>query len=78
MPKLLYFLRTAPCFLYLDLLERFDEVLCDAIERLCNVSLTDFSRKQLSLPCSLGGLGLPLQMSLHLLRSALPLVVVAC
>ena len=59
MPKLLYFLRTAPCFLYLDLLERFDEVLCDAIERLCNVSLTDFSRKQLSLPCSLGGLGLP-------------------
>ena len=58
-PNLLYFLRTAPCFLHLDLLERFDDVLCDAIERLCNVSLTDFSRKQLTLPCSFGGLGLP-------------------
>ena len=59
MPKLLYFLRTAPCFQHSNLLDRFDDVLCDAIESLCNVSLTDFSRKQLSLPCSLGGLGLP-------------------
>ena len=68
MPNLLYFLHTAPFFLHLDLSEQFVEVLCDVIERLCNVSLTDYSRNQLSLPCSLGGLGYLLQQSLHLLR----------
>jgi hypothetical protein len=59
MPKLLYFLRTAPCYKEEELLEAFDSTIVDALETICNVKLDEFSSKQARLPTGMGGLGLP-------------------
>ena len=57
LPKILYILRTAPCFsssvlLDLDCLQR------SLLEAICNVSLSDKSWSQASLPIRAGGLGI--------------------
>ena len=57
LPKILYILRTAPCFsssvlLDLDCLQR------SLLEAICNVSLSDESWSQVSLSIRAGGLGI--------------------
>ena len=57
LPKLLYILRTAPCFassILVDL-DRLQRVL---LESICNVSLSDEAWFQASLPVKRGGLGI--------------------
>ena len=57
LPKLLYVLRTAPCFSS-GLLESFDTVQRSLLESVCNISLDDDSWKQASLPINSGVLGI--------------------
>ena len=58
-PKLLYLLRTAPCFLSPNL-KSYDKLLCSIVGRICNVHMTttDTGWSQASLPVRSGGLGL--------------------
>ena len=53
MPKLLYFLRTSPCFLHNDFLERYDKLLRNS---LCK-KMDDNQFLQAVLPAAKGGLG---------------------
>ena len=55
LPKLLYHLRTAPCFSSSSR-EMFDGCLCCILSRVTNAHL-DHAWTQASLPVSLGGLG---------------------
>ena len=57
-PKLLYFLRTAPCFLNPDLLIEYDEAIKIGLENILNVKMTDQIWDQASLPTKLGGFGI--------------------
>ena len=57
LPKLLYVLRSAPCF-QSDLLSVFDAVLRSLLEVICNVKLDDSCWLQASLPINSGGLGI--------------------
>lgn len=56
MPKLLYTLRTTPCF-GSPILEKFDQTLRSGLSRLLNVDLSNDQWKQASLPVHKGGLG---------------------
>jgi hypothetical protein len=56
-PKVLYILRTAPCY-QSSLLETFDNVLRSLLEGICNIQLNADSWLQASLPISAGGLGI--------------------
>ena len=56
-PKVLYILRTAPCFLSPSL-DRFDSLQRSLIESICNIQLSDASWLQASLPINGGGLGI--------------------
>ena len=56
-PKLMYVLRTAPCFLS-PLLDSFDRLQCSLLESICNIQMSDFSWQQASLPINSGGLGI--------------------
>jgi hypothetical protein len=58
MPKLTYFLRTSPCFLKPDILEKFDKIVKDALENILNIDLHERAYDQATLPVALGGLGL--------------------
>ena len=58
LPKVLYFLRTTPCFqssilLDLDQLQRLSVLEC-----ICNIPLSNKALKQASLPIKSGGLGI--------------------
>ena len=57
-PKLLYILRSSPCFNYPELLAKYDDILYSSLESICNIRLDTDARKQTSLPAALGGLGL--------------------
>ena len=57
LPKLLFLLRTAPCF-QSDLLSEFDHLQRTLLETFCNIKLDDLSWTQASLPINLGGLGI--------------------
>ena len=57
-PKLMYFLRTAPCFLNPDLLAEYDETIKTGLENILNVKITDPVWDQVSLPTKLGGFGI--------------------
>ena len=57
-PKLLYFLRTAPCFLNPDLLAEYDDTIKTGLENILNVKMTDLVWDQVSLPTKLGGFGI--------------------
>ena len=59
-PKLTYFLRTAPCFMNESLLGNFDNTIKESLVDILNTSLSDFSYNQLTLPITKGGLGLRL------------------
>jgi hypothetical protein len=56
LPKLLYVLRTAPCF-GSQLLSSFDDLQRSLLESICNIHLSDSGWLQASLPVSSGGLG---------------------
>jgi hypothetical protein len=56
-PKVLYTLRTAPCY-QSSLLETLDSVLRSLLESICNIQLNADSWLQASLPISAGGLGI--------------------
>ena len=57
MPKLLYFLRTSPCFLQNDFLERYDKLLRNSFCKVTNVKMDDNQLLQAVLPAAKGGLG---------------------
>ena len=69
MPRLLYLLRTAPCFSS-PKLELFDEALCQILSSVCNIPLSMEDRlwTQASLPVKFGGLGI--RSAIHLAPSA--------
>ena len=60
MPKLTYFLRSAPCFLSSRVLEDFDKVIKESLVDILNIHLSDLAYSQLTLPIAKGGLGLRL------------------
>ena len=57
-PKLLYFLRSAPCFKSPALLEEYDTVMRNCLEKILNVQLDKDKHLQGSLPVKWGGLGI--------------------
>ena len=59
MPRLLYILRTSPCFKLCEKLQRIDNYLRASLESICNVSLSESRDKQVFLPVKLGGMGIP-------------------
>ena len=59
MPRLLYVLRTSPCFKLCENLQRIDNYLRASFESICNVSLSESRDKQVFLPVKLGGMCMP-------------------
>ena len=57
-PKLLYFLCSAPCFKRRDLLEEYDSVMRQTLEKILNTKLDEEKHLQSSLPVKFGGLGI--------------------
>lgn len=57
LPKLLFLLRTAPCYQSQKVAD-FDQLQRALLESLCNISLDDHSWSQASLPINSGGLGI--------------------
>ena len=58
MPKLNYFLRTAPCFQEGKILENYDKIICESLTEILNIQLSESAWEQASLPIAKGGLGL--------------------
>ena len=58
LPKMTYFLRAAPCFMNMDILEEYDFILHKALESIINMQLNDDSWTQACLPIACGGLGI--------------------
>ncbi|XP_029656497.1 uncharacterized protein LOC115230450 [Octopus sinensis] len=57
-PKILYILRSSPCFLHPKHLGSIDSIIRRHAELICNVQLDDLAWKQASLPIRMGGIGL--------------------
>ena len=49
-PKLIYFLRTTPCFMVESILGSFDKIIKDSLVDILNISLSTTAHKQLNLP----------------------------
>ena len=64
-PKLLYTLRSAPCYAN-HLLKQYDDTIRNILQLILNISLSDSSWDQASLPISSGGLGVRLATHLAL------------
>jgi hypothetical protein len=64
-PKLLYSLRCAACYMS-DVLPQYDDVIRLTLKAILNVDLTDTIWSQATLPVSSGGLGVRLAMDLAL------------
>ena len=58
LPKLLYFLRTSPCFEEVDLLQQYDSIIRKSLSKICNVNIDESSYTQAVLPVSKGGIGI--------------------
>jgi hypothetical protein len=56
LPKFLFLLRTAPCFLN-DTLKSIDDLILTNLSSTLNIKFTEENSKQATLPCSMGGLG---------------------
>ena len=65
-PKLMYFLRCAPTFLFKEVLQDYDNHLRLGLENILNVKLEEKSWLQSTLPVSKGGLGIRLTSDLAL------------
>ena len=63
LPKVLYLLRTAPCYLS-SLLADFDVAQKELLESICNIHLSDQAWLQANLPVASGGLGIRCLVSL--------------
>ena len=59
MPRLLYVLRTSPCFKLCEKLQGIDNYVRASLESICNVNLSESRDKQVFLPVKLGGMGIP-------------------
>ena len=59
MTRLLYVLRTSPCFKLCEKLQRIANYPRASLESICNVSLIEARDKQVFLPVKLGGMGIP-------------------
>ena len=57
-PKLLYFLRSGPCFKRPELLAEYDTVMKTTLEKVLNTQLDEEKHVQSSLPIKFGGLGI--------------------
>ena len=57
LPKLLYILRTSPCFAH-PLLQSFDDLQIYLLRSLLNIRLDDRASQQASLPVRFGGIGI--------------------
>ena len=58
LPRLLFTLRSAPCYALTSSLQNFDEIVRCAAESICNVIFDGPGWSQATLPVSLGGIGL--------------------
>ena len=58
LPRLLFSLRSAPCFLAQEHLLRLDQLIRQSASKICNVFFDDTGWKQASLPNRHGGIGL--------------------
>ena len=58
LPKLLYFLRTSPCFEEMDLLNLYDSIVRKSLSKICKVNFSENSFTQAILPVSRGGIGI--------------------
>ena len=59
-PKLIYFLRTAPCFMKNDILEEIDDIIKNSLISILNIELPERAYQQATLPIAYGGLGIRL------------------
>ena len=66
MPKLTYFLRTAPCFLKKNILLEYDNSIRNSFKKILNIKLEEQAWNQCTLPVNLGGLGLKLAIEIAL------------
>ena len=57
-PKMTFFMRTTPLWLFPTFLEQADEMICNSLELIINIPLSNDSRLQASLPIKCGGLGI--------------------
>ena len=55
--KLLYFLRTSPCFEELDLSQQYNSIIRKSLSKICIVNFNESSYTQAILPVSKGGIG---------------------
>ena len=53
LPKLLYFLRTSPCFEEVDLLQQYDSIIRKSLSKICNVNFDESSYTQAILEAGL-------------------------
>ena len=58
MPKIMYLLRCAPCFMCPDILKSFDMILRYSLQAVLNVTIDDRAWEVATLPVKLGGLGI--------------------
>ena len=56
-PKFNYFLRTSPCLLKSDTLEKIDKIVKESLENILNIDLHERAYDQATLPIAMGGLG---------------------
>jgi len=66
MPKLIYFLRSSPCFMEANILQRYDSMLKDILTNILCIKLPEPAWDQATLPVSLGGLGIRLAIEVAL------------
>ena len=65
-PKLTYFLRTAPCFLKSIILDGFDTIVKETLVNILNIKISQSSYVQATLPVTFGGLGIRLSTEIAL------------
>ena len=70
MPRLLFKLRSSPCYRLHSELTKFDETLRQAASTVCNVTFYDTGWQQSTLPVAQGGLGLSSAVNVSLLAYA--------
>ena len=58
LPRLLFVLRSAPCYTATDLLQSFDHIIRESAEAICNIRFDDIGWCQATFPVHHGGLGL--------------------
>ena len=59
-PKLTYILRTAPCFMKSNILEKFDSTIKRSLISILNITIPERAYTQATLPIAYGGLGIRL------------------